>query len=126
VKVVSTFLRVASSRSQPTTIRFSGHANAHKLQPIHSVSPRFRVIVEPRRAAIPLRHHRSFQRILLRNNVLGMLRSKRDREALQKIDLKQSFQESLMGLVCFSPPQLSSKGFLLSALCPLCSPRPLC
>src|SRR5258708_353489 len=40
VKVVSTFLRVASSRSLPTTIRFSGQANAHKLHPIHSGAPR--------------------------------------------------------------------------------------
>src|SRR6267143_4540166 len=39
VKKVSTLRRVASSRSQPTTIRFSGHASAHKLHPIHSVSP---------------------------------------------------------------------------------------
>ena len=39
MKCVSTFLRVASSRCQPTTIRFSGQAKAHKLQPIHSVSP---------------------------------------------------------------------------------------
>src|SRR6266850_2454770 len=39
VKKVSTLRRVASSRSQPTTIRFSGHASAHKLHPMHSVSP---------------------------------------------------------------------------------------
>src|ERR1700756_4443528 len=39
VNIVSTFLRVASSRSHPTTIRFSGHASAHKLHPMHSVSP---------------------------------------------------------------------------------------
>src|SRR6266403_1943607 len=39
VKKVSTLRRVASSRSQPTTIKFSGHASAHKLQPMHSVSP---------------------------------------------------------------------------------------
>src|SRR5713226_3207928 len=39
VKNVSTLRRVASSRSQPTTIKFSGHASAHKLHPIHSVSP---------------------------------------------------------------------------------------
>src|SRR6266481_4010351 len=43
---------------------------------------RLRIIVEPRRPAIPLRHH-----------VLRMLRSKRDREAFQKIHLKQALQE---------------------------------
>src|SRR2546430_1665959 len=39
------------------------------------------VIVEPRRATIPLRHHRPFQRILFRDNILGMLCSKRDRKS---------------------------------------------
>jgi len=39
VNVVKTFRRVASSRSHPTTIRFSGQAKAHKLHPMHKVSP---------------------------------------------------------------------------------------
>src|SRR6266436_2603709 len=54
---------------------------------------RFRIIVQPRCAPVPLRHHRPLQRILLRHNVLGILRPKGDRQALQKIYLKQSFQE---------------------------------
>src|SRR5438094_10409752 len=45
---------------------------------------RLRVIVEPRRDAIPLRHHRPFKRILLRLNILGMLGPQSVLEVLQE------------------------------------------
>src|SRR5260370_40969258 len=39
VNVISSLRRVVSLRSLVTTIRFSGHASAHRLQEMHSVSP---------------------------------------------------------------------------------------
>jgi hypothetical protein len=67
-----------------------------------------RIIVQARRATVPLRHHRPFQRILLGNNILGILRPKGDREALQKIHLKQSLKEFPHALSLF-PPSLIVK-----------------
>src|SRR6267142_587657 len=52
-----------------------------------------RIVVQPWRAAIALRHHRPLQRILLGDNVLGILRPKSDCQALQKINLEQPLQE---------------------------------
>src|SRR5260370_2294003 len=51
------------------------------------------IVIQPWRAAIALRHHRPLQRVLLGNNILGMLCPAGDREAFQKIHLKQSLQE---------------------------------
>src|SRR6266850_223520 len=52
-----------------------------------------RIVVQPRRAPVPLRHHRPLQRVLLCHNVLGILRPKGDCQALQEINLKQPLQE---------------------------------
>lgn len=54
---------------------------------------RLRIHVQSRRAAVPLRNHRPLQRILLRIDVLRILRTKRQAQALPEIRQEQSLQK---------------------------------
>src|SRR5258708_21341982 len=122
VKVVSTFLRVASSRSQPTTIRFSGQANAHKLQPIHSVSPVSGLLLSrgaPRYRSATIGRSRGYCSVPI---FLGCCVRNTTARPFKKSTWNNRSRSSRMRLVCLPHPQLSSNGFSLPALCPLCSP----
>jgi hypothetical protein len=68
----------------------------------------FWIDIEPRRAAIPLRDHGPLQRILLRINVFGILRTEGQQQALPEIDHKHAanyFHHKC--LVCDPPAGLS-------------------
>ena len=57
-----------------------------------------RIVIQTRRAAVALRHHRALERVLLGHNFLRILHPEGDGEALDKIDLKQALQEFPHGL----------------------------
>src|SRR6266446_2803368 len=77
---------------------------------------RFWIIIQPRRTAIPLRHHRPLQRILLRHNIFRMLRPEGDRKALQEIDLKQLPQELSHAPSLFPPSPIVKQRLLCFSL----------
>jgi len=108
VKVVRTFLRVASSRCHPTTIKFSGQASAQDCRK-YRVFLRFRIDVQPRRAAKSFRHHRTFLRILFGVNLLGILIAERQPHPLQKIHHENATQKfAHRALVSFAGTRMSS------------------
>ena len=93
VKFVKTLRRVASSRCQPTTIKFSGHARAHRLQAMQRVSPVSGLMFKrgaPRWALRDYMGH--IERILLGVNVLGVLSAEGDRQTLPEIEEKHAAQ----------------------------------
>src|SRR6266851_837137 len=114
VKVVSTFLRVASSRCQPTTIRFSGQANAHKLQPIHSVSFVSGLLLSrgaPRYRSATIGRSSGYCSVTM---FFGCCVRKVTARPFKKSTWNNRSRSSRMRLVCFSPPQLSSNAFCRS------------
>src|SRR5467141_1485594 len=109
VKNVSTLRRVASSRSQPTTIRFSGHASAHKLHPMHSVSPVSGLLFSrgaPRYRSATIGRSSGYCSVTM---FLGFCARKVTARPFRKSTWNNRSRSSRMRVVSFAVPQKSSK-----------------
>src|ERR1022692_3259802 len=96
MKVVRSLRLVCSLRWLVTTMRFSGQANAHRLQEMHSVSPLSGLMLSrgaPRRAAIPLADFGPLGRILLGIYTLGVLVAESHPETLEEVYEKDGAEE---------------------------------